>query len=405
MPPSQKIDLTNFISADPDERPHLHVVASDQPVEKTPTYNPPSGPKPITEAALNAAAGESSAPGGLRALIEERAFNFAVAPLPPYPILRLGDRIICTPGNLTGIQGPVKSGKTGVLEAIMAAVFNHNRQGPDTLGFSADNIQGKAMIHIDTEQSRYDCDSLVRRALRRAQVQEPPPWFYSYNLTDFTVAQRKEALDVIVEEAGARHGGVFLIIIDGIADMCASPNDEAEAYALVGRLHTMAIHHDCSILNVLHENPGSENGKMRGHLGSQLERKAETPLRLAKDAASGVTTIWADRARHCHLPREQGICFAWSDEAKMHVSVGTVREIKATAKHSKLREEAEAAFGDLESLSYGDLVAAIMRVTDLKQDSGKKRVKAYYREGIITKTIDGSEQGTYRFVPPPSVKV
>ncbi|MDP3851050.1 MAG: hypothetical protein Q8Q59_11140 [Luteolibacter sp.] len=336
------------------------------------------------------AAGDLTAKDGMRETLAERAFNFALAPLPPYPILRLGDRTISTPGNLTGIQGPVKSGKTGVLEAMIAAAFNANRQGPDTLGFSAENIHGKAMIHIDTEQSRYDHDSLIRRAMRRARVATPPPWFYSYSLTDMTVAQRRDALEIVIEDTSARHGGVFLIIIDGVADLCASPNDEVEAYALVGRLHALAIHQDCAIVCVLHENPGSDNGKMRGHLGSQLERKAETPLRLAKDAASGVTTIWSDRARHCHLPREQGICFAWSDEARMHVSVGTVREIKASAKSAKFRAEAEAAFSDSDSMTYSELVARVAETAFIAPKTAERRVKTYTAEGIIRKTEAGN---------------
>jgi len=347
-------------------------------------------PKPITEAELLLGAGKAPASESLRSLLSDRAFNFALAPLAPYPILRLGDRVISTPGNLTGIQGPVKSGKTGILEAMIAAVFNANRQGPDTLGFSAENLQGKAVIHIDTEQSRFDHDSLIRRAMRRARVATPPPWFYSYNLTDLTVAQRRESLEVAIEDASTRHNGVFLIIIDGVADLCASPNDEVEAYALVGRLHALAIHHDCAVVCVLHENPGSENGKMRGHLGSQLERKAETPLRLAKDAASGVTTIWSDRARHCHLPREQGICFAWSDDAKMHVSIGTAREIKATAKTAKFRAEAEATFGDADSMTYSELVARLAETTLIASKTAERRVKTFCAEGIIRKTESGN---------------
>lgn len=390
------IDRSNYIYEEP---PTGGGTVPFPPRRKRPTSDvePPSyadestGPRPFTEDAFREAAGEPSKEDNLRAQLIERAFNYALAPLPPYPILRLGDRTISTPGNLSSIQGPVKSGKTGVLEAMLAAVLNGNRQGPDTLGFSAENINGKAVIHFDTEQSRYDHDSLIRRSMRRARIEMPPPWFYSYNLTDLTVTQRREALEVVLGDACAIHGGIFLVIIDGIADLCASPNDEEGAYELVGRLHTLAIQHDCAIVCVLHENPGSEGGKMRGHLGSQLERKAETPLRLAKDASSGVTTIWSDRARHCHLPRNQGICFAWSDEAKMHVSVGTVPVIKANAKSAKFRDEAEKAFGDAEFLTYTELVARLMEAVGdgIAETTAEKRVSAYVADGILIKTQTG----------------
>lgn len=378
------IDPANYRFEAPDEPP-LSVLPDEPP----PFLSTPR-PRPITLEALAEGAGDSAHGKGIREILKERAFNFALAPLPPYPILSLGGRKISTPGNLTGIQGPVKSGKSGVMEGTLGATFNGNRQGADTLGFSAENIHGKAVIHFDTEQSRYDHDSLIRRAMRRARIESPPPWFYSFNVTDLTVAQRKEALEIAIGDTSARHGGVFLIIIDGLADLCASPNDEVESYALVGRLHSLAIHHDCAIVCVLHENPGSDNGKMRGHLGSQLERKAETPLRLAKDAASGVTTIWADRARHCHLPREQGICFAWSDEAKMHVSVGTIGEIRASAKRAKFRAEAEAAFGDADSMGYSDLVARVAETAIIAPKTAERHIKTFTVEGIITKTETGN---------------
>ena len=38
--------------------------------------------------------------------------------------------------------------------------------------------------------------------------------------------------------------------------------------------HQLAIEYDCVFMTVLHENPNSDFGKTRGHLGSQLSRKA-----------------------------------------------------------------------------------------------------------------------------------
>jgi len=158
---------------------------------------------------------------------------------------------------------------------------------------------------------------------------------------------------------------------------------------LVGDLHALAITYDCAIVTVLHENPGSTEGKMRGHLGSQLERKAETPLRLAKDAASGVTTIWSDRARHCHLPREEGACFAWSNEAGMHISAGTAREIKASVRQAKFFQEAKAAFGPNASLGYSELAKRITEIAKVTIKTAEKRINTYQVEGVAVKNLEG----------------
>jgi hypothetical protein len=327
--------------------------------------------------------------GNLASLLSERVFDFGNCPVKPIPILSLCNMPICTPGNLTNIQGPVKSGKSAVEEAVMAAAMNGNRQGPDTIGFAAENPKGFALLHFDTEQSRFDHDALVRRALRRARATEPPPWFASYSTADLDVGQRRKAIRHAMVEARETHGGIFKVMIDGIGDLCADPNDPEEAFDLVHELHALAITYDCAIVTVLHENPGSENGKTRGHLGSQLERKAETNLRLAKDK-DGITTMWTDRARHCYLPKEQGPCFSWNDEAEMHLSCGTAGEIKSTADREKMQSEAEKVFAGADSFRHGDLMDTIGQALELKERASKLRVQKWTAEGIIRKDSAGN---------------
>jgi hypothetical protein len=82
----------------------------------------------------------------------------------------------------------------------------------------------------------------------------------------------------------------------------------------------LAIRYQCGMFTVLHENPGSEIGKTRGHLGSQLERKQFAGLRLAKDKDE-ITTVWTDRSRKASIPKSQGIRFAYDKEAGLHLPV------------------------------------------------------------------------------------
>lgn len=319
-----------------------------------------------------------------------RAFDFEIVPSRPIPIMTLQGKALCTAGNLTNIQAPAKAGKSAALESQMAAIMSGNKQGVDTLGFAAENPQGFALIHLDTEQSRYDHDALVRRAVRRAKVERTPAWFHSYSLADLSILERRQALHYAMREGREAHGGVFAVLIDGVGDLCADPNDSAEAFALVAELHTAAITYDCAIITVLHENPGgAEIGKTRGHLGSQIERKAETNLRLAKDAA-GVTTMWAEKARHCYLPKSEGPCFAWNDEVAMHTSCGSARENKSAELRDKMISESEDAFGGVESMTYTELVTAIIKALDVSERTAKSRVTTWLAEGITRKTSTGN---------------
>jgi len=321
-------------------------------------------------------------------ILTPRRFNWQIVPEKPLPVFKLADMTISTVGNITNVQALPKAGKSSALAALIAAPIVGNRIGPDTLGFSAENPEGKALIHLDTEQSAYDHDQLIRRALKRAWATEPPPWLMSYCVTDLDIGQRKQALLDAIELANKEHGGVFAILIDGIADLCLSPNDDAEAFALVGNLHALTMANQCTIVTVLHENPGSETGKTRGHLGSQLERKAETNLRLAKDS-NGITSMWIDRARHGHLPKEQATCFQWSDNAGMHVSCGTAGEVKSAETHKKQCSEASEILTGKCTKTYTQLVQMVQEAFGVKDRAAKDRVKAWYHNGIIRKNDDG----------------
>ncbi len=105
-----------------------------------------------------------------------------------------------------------------------------------------------------------------------------------------------EAFTCLMESAHD-FNGLFAVIVDGVADLVLDVNDAKECNALVAKLHALAIKYDCPdrIICVIHENPNADTGKMRGHLGSQLERKAESNLRLRKK--EDVTVVFSDRQR------------------------------------------------------------------------------------------------------------
>ena len=155
-------------------------------------------------------------------------------------------------------------------------------------------------------------------------------------------------------------------------------------------LHQLAICFDTVILAVLHENPGdNQHGKTRGHLGSQLEHKAETNLRLAKDG-EGITVVFADKARHVHIPREQGQRFKWCDDAKMHVSTASAAETKGGAKRDVLHALAVEVFRDVPAavgLAWMETHERIKKTDGLKSKSGaRKKFDALLAAKVIRKS-------------------
>jgi hypothetical protein len=276
-------------------------------------------------------------PAKLSLLEQAYALRYDPEKIPPpdESCLSIGGTPIAARGNVSALQGKSKVGKSAVVSAILAAA----QRGPysakgDTLCMEWEGEAEGKIIHLDTEQSLSDWHGLVSRSVTRSGLSNASNRIVSLPLVMFARSERLEILRQALEREH-KAGGVDLVVIDGVADLCKSPNDEAEALELVSILMALSQEYHCAIMCVLHENPGTDQGKTRGHLGSELNRKAFANLRIDKDSEM-LSTIYGTEMRKREIPREQGFCFAWDDAAGMHTFQGRAAGVKA-AKH-----EAEA---------------------------------------------------------------
>jgi hypothetical protein len=329
--------------------------------------------------------------------LDERRISLDNPPPQPVPVYTLAGHRIATAGNITAVSAPPKGGKTAVAGGMVASVaYSYGWEeidfwGCDFFTFSAAPHEGKAVILFDTEQSRYDSYLLVKRAAKRAGRGDLPPNFRFFSTADLGTEKRRAYLAAELERANAACGGIHSVFIDGIADLCIDPNDAIEAFGLVEELVQLAIKYDCPIIVVLHENPsGAETGKTRGHLGSQLERKAESNLRVMKDA-NGISTIFSERCRSASIPKNMGPRFRWDDEARMHITVHTeAKADKAEEKRKDCQPAVDAVFaGTSGNLKWSDLKQRMMEVVRLTERTAERRIKDWMALGLITISISG----------------
>lgn len=294
-------------------------------------------------------------------------------PPPEEPVLIKIAGVPCaTPGNITTITAQKKSGKSALLSAICAAGISNEG---DTLGVKAYNPDNKAVLHFDNEQSAMDHWKLCNSILRRAKLAESTI-FKSACLTPLPWFERWALIQHIIRQEAQSGNGVFMALIDGHGDLVRNVNDPMETADYVAALHSLAIENHCHIYGALHLNPGSEF-KSRGHLGSELERKSQTNLRLEKE--NEVFCAWGDANRGEPIPKNAGPCFVWSEDVQMHVSVATRLQTKADAKlENALMKVAEGfRLADKSALHYSELIAAIQLVPGTKSISTAER---YFRD-------------------------
>lgn len=322
----------------------------------------------------------------LIARLEARIYSPTAKPVEPMPRFCLAGIPICTPGNLTTISAQAKAGKSAVIGAMAGSTFAAS--DADCLGFTSENPHGLAVVHVDSEQCPFDHWELIQRTLRRAKADASPSWLRSYCLTGFSAADVRLSIRILTAQAAKNFGGVHSVFVDGIADAAHDVNDPAETSSLITELHKLAIEFDCPVLNIVHLNPGSDF-KTRGHLGSQLERKSETNLRLEKDG-DGVTVIFADKNRRAPIPKTTGPRFVWSAEHQMHVSADSIGNLKKAASLEELREQCRETFSiaGKSALTWTDFVASAKRVPGVNSQRSAERIHTdAKREKIIIKNI------------------
>lgn len=84
-----------------------------------------------------------------------------------------------------------------------------------------------------------------------------------------------------IEEAIYDLDDLGLVVIDGIRDLAHDINRPGEATDLITKLMQWTDERRIHIHTVLHLNKGDDN--TRGHLGTELNNKAETVLQITKD--------------------------------------------------------------------------------------------------------------------------
>ncbi len=298
-----------------------------------------------------------------------------------------------TQDNLFCITGGEGTGKSNYVSAILSGTLvSEYIDAEQTLGLEvASNPKGLAVLHYDTEQSEAQLHKNLGKTLKRASLSSVPEFYHSLYLASLS---RKDRLKLIRESMDLfhhRHGGIHLVVIDGIADLIRSANDESESIAIVDELYRLAGIYNTCIICVLHFVP---NGiKLRGHIGSELQRKAAGILSIEKDDNPEYSVVKALKVRDGSPLDVPMMLFGWDKEKDMHVYRGEKsKEDKDKRKADELISVIREVFKYTPKLAYQDLCDALMREMEIKDRTAKKYIAYMKEQGILTQDASGNYQ-------------
>jgi len=298
-----------------------------------------------------------------------------------------------TQDNLLCITGGEGTGKSNYVAAILTGTLGTERLPAErTLGLEiTPNPNGLAVLHYDTEQSEAQLHKNLGKTLQRASLKNVPKFYHSLYLASLS---RKDRLKLIRESMDLfyhKHGGIHLVVIDGIADLIRSANDETESIAIVDELYRLAGIYNTCIICVLHFVP---NGiKLRGHIGSELQRKAAGILSIEKDDNPEYSVVKALKVRDGSPLDVPMMLFGWDKAKDMHVYRGEKsKEDKEKRKTDELIAVVKEAFRNSFKLTYQELCEVLMRKMEIKDRTAKKYIAYMKEQRILIQDTSGNYQ-------------
>lgn len=200
------------------------------------------------------------------------------------PLISINGSCICSRGNISAICGEAKSRKTFLTSALVASALAIPYKGLNNFKFVANNSE-LTCLWVDTEQGQPHVRKVIERISEMTGSKLggllSEPRLTTLSLREEAPAKRKE---LFIE--ALYHFPYDLVVIDGIADLQRNTNDLEESDALVSELMALSTKTNTHIICVLHTNPGTD--KARGHLGSSLQRKAESVIYVHRNGDSSI---------------------------------------------------------------------------------------------------------------------
>ena len=180
---------------------------------------------------------------------------------------------IGTYGNFSFIAAPPKHKKTFLVSLLSAAYLGGKSKR--FVGGLKGHREDKCLYHFDTEQGRFHAQKVFRRVLDMCELEDE-----CYSTFGLRAQSHDERLDII-EYVLKHNRDIGVLVIDGVADLVSDVNNIEESNMVVGKIMKWTEMYQCHIITVIHTNHNSN--KPTGHLGSALEKKAETQIQLEKD--------------------------------------------------------------------------------------------------------------------------
>ena len=286
------------------------------------------------------------------------------------PLISIDGSCICSRGNISAICGEAKSKKTFLASALVASAMAIPLDKLNNFK-NVDKDMNINVLWVDTEQGERHVRRVIDRISEMTGAKmgglNAEPRLMTLSLRELAPMERY----TVMNEAIKRYP-FDLIVIDGIADLQRNTNDLEESDALVGALMALSTNTNTHILCVLHTNPGSD--KARGHLGSALQRKAETVIFVHRNGDCSVV-----EPQFCRNEPFERFAFCVSEEGIPEIC--DIPQSESSGVNDRIVEILREQFGGV--VERTTLRNKIMEVLSLNRTTALMRIKRLCISGML----------------------
>ena len=196
-----------------------------------------------------------------------------------------------TVGDISVIVGKSGNGKSNLVALLISQMLNNNRKDRFVSELKAD---AKILV-MDTEQSEYDVWRLTEKlaiinegdtsGLSRVIVKRTEPLAATF--------RKKLLIDLMKDEKPA------LVVLDGVADILATINDEKEAKETIAEIRTIAQELKIHLVGIIHSSDkNTSSNEAMGWAGTVWKQKAEGQINVHYSRDFEEFVVQFHKARH-----------------------------------------------------------------------------------------------------------
>ena len=290
--------------------------------------------------------------------------------LPPVePLIAIDGKVVCSAGNISAIVGEAKSKKTFLTTALVASSIAYLYPDSEAFDNVANDITLK-VLWLDTEQGEMHVRKVIERInTLTGATRDGSSDDIRLNVFALRELDPKQRRDVLRDALYTIRPNI--VVIDGVADLQYDTNDLRESDALVGELMALSTGYNCHIICILHTNPGTD--KARGHIGSSLQRKAESVLYVHKEGDVSVV-----EPQFCRNEPFERFAFTINNEGLPELCNLPTDPVTIEGRVAAILNE---HYGG--SIDRAVLVNRISQELGLTQNAARMRVARAIKKGVI----------------------